>query len=309
MRGLFVVNPRATTTSDRVSDVIVSALSHDLDLEVVTTAYRGHARELGESARHQGLDVVITLGGDGVINEVINGMLIGGTGPEVPILATVPGGSGNVLVRALGLPLDPVEATGHILDALRGGTARPIGLGRANGRWFATNAGVGLDAEIIAAMEEQRARGEIASPLRYLRTTLRQYFERTDRKHPALTIEVPGGEPIQGVFMTIVQNTAPWTYLGPLPIDPCPQASFDCGLDYFALRSLGVGAALRAARRMLARSRAGSTDTIALGHDLAAFSISASRPMPFQADGESVAEVTHVDFEAVPMALRVITGG
>lgn len=306
MRGLLVVNPRATTTSTRVTDVIVNALSNELDLQVTMTTHRGHGFDLGRSARAQGLDIVITLGGDGVVNEVVNGMLEEGVGADVPILATVPGGSGNVFARALGIPVDPVEATGEIMEAIRAGRTRTIGLGRVNGRWFTSNAGVGLDAEIITAMEEQRSAGRTASPTRYLMTTLRQYFARTDRKHPALTLGYEH-ETDEGVFLAIVQNTAPWTYFGSWPIDPCPQASFDTGLDIFALRKLRVVSAMRAARRMIAHSTAGSTkDSIVVRHDLPAFTITCSRPMPMQVDGESTPEVTVAEFESVPSALRVI---
>ena len=306
MRGLLVVNPRATTTSARVTDVIVNALSHELDLQVTMTTHRGHGFELGRAARTQGLDIVITLGGDGVVNEVVNGMLEEGVGDNVPILATVPGGSGNVFARALGIPVDAVEATGEIMEAIRANRTRTIGLGRVNGRWFTSNAGVGLDAEIITAMEEQRSAGRTASPTRYLTTFLRQYFARTDRKNPALTLTSAKGVN-EGVFAVVVQNTAPWTYFGSWPIDPCPQASFDTGLDVFALRDLGLFAAARAARRMLARSNAGSTkESIVVSHDLEAFTITCSRPMPMQVDGESTPEVTEAVFVSVPDALRVI---
>jgi diacylglycerol kinase family enzyme len=155
-------------------------------------------------------------------------------------------------------------------------------------------------------MEEQRSAGRTASPTRYLMTTLRQYFARTDRKNPALTL-LEGGETHGGVFVAIVQNTAPWTYFGSWPIDPCPQASFDTGLDVFAMRKLRVISTMRAARRMLAHSTAGSTkDSIVVRHDLQAFSISCSRPMPMQVDGESTPEITEAEFRSVPAALRVI---
>ena len=306
MRGLLAVNPRATTTSARVTDVIVNALSHELDLQVTMTTHRGHGFELGRAARAQGLDIVITLGGDGVVNEIVNGMLEEGLGENIPILATVPGGSGNVFARALGIPVDAVEATGEIMEAIRANRTRTIGLGRVNGRWFTSNAGVGLDAEIITAMEDQRSAGRTASPTRYLITTLRQYFARTDRKNPALTLTSAKGVN-EGVFAVVVQNTAPWTYFGSWPIDPCPQASFDTGLDVFALRDLGLFAAARAARRMLARSTAGSTkESIVVSHDLEAFTVTCSRPMPMQVDGESTPEVTEAVFVSVPSALRVI---
>ena len=306
MRGLLAVNPRATTTSARVTDVIVNALSHELDLQVTMTTHRGHGFELGRAARAQGLDIVITLGGDGVVNEIVNGMLEEGLGENIPILATVPGGSGNVFARALGIPVAAVEATGEIMEAIRANRTRTIGLGRVNGRWFTSNAGVGLDAEIITAMEDQRSAGRTASPTRYLITTLRQYFARTDRKNPALTLTSAKGVN-EGVFAVVVQNTAPWTYFGSWPIDPCPQASFDTGLDVFALRDLGLFAAARAARRMLARSTAGSTkESIVVSHDLEAFTVTCSRPMPMQVDGESTPEVTEAVFVSVPSALRVI---
>jgi diacylglycerol kinase family enzyme len=306
MRGLLVVNPRATTTSARVTDVIVNALSNELDLQVTMTTHRGHGFELGRAARAQGLDIVITLGGDGVVNEVVNGMLEEGIGDDVPILATVPGGSGNVFARALGIPVDAVEATGEIMEAIRANRTRTIGLGQVNGRWFTSNAGVGLDAEIISDMEKQRSAGRTASPTRYLMTTLRQYFARTDRKNPALTVTSAAGTD-EGVFLAIVQNTAPWTYFGSWPIDPCPQASFDTGLDVFAMRKLRVLSTMRAARRMLAHSTAGSTkDSIVVRHDLDSFTITCSRPMPMQVDGESTPEVTVAEFGSVLAALRVI---
>ena len=182
MRGLLVVNPRATTTSPRVVDVIVHAFSAELDLDVTVTTHRGHGIQLGERAREERLDVVVTLGGDGVVNEVANGMLVDGPGPEVPLLAPVPGGSANVFARSLGLPNDAVEATGLLLERLRTGEHRSIGLGTANARWFLVNAGIGIDAEIISAMEDHRRAGRSATPLRYFTTTLNAYFRRTDRK-------------------------------------------------------------------------------------------------------------------------------
>ena len=319
MRGLLVVNPKATTTSPRVTDVLIHALADELDLDVTVTNHRGHGYTLGAQARTQELDVVLTLGGDGVINEVVNGMLIDGPGPKVPMLGTVPGGSGNVFARSLGLPNDPVEATGQLLDALREKRFRTIGLGTVAGltntdrvdpqpiRWFTANAGLGLDAEIISAMENQRRTGETASPTRYLRTALHSFFLRTDRKHPALSLHRSGANPVTGVFMAVVQNTSPWTYFGAWPIDPCPQASFETGLDVFALRAMRVAAAMRATRRMVMSSRAGSSrKAMVVWHDQSQFSITASRPTPIQIDGEAAGLVTEVTFASVPGALRAM---
>mgnify|MGYP006275017321 CR=1 FL=1 len=306
MRGLLVVNPRATTTSPRVTDVLVNALQSQLELTVELTRHREHGTELGRQARHDGTSVVLTLGGDGVVNEVVNGMLCDGPGPDVPILGLVPGGSANVFARSLGVPLDPVEAVGVILSHLRNGTSRSIGLGRADERWFVANAGLGLDAEIIESMERYRRTGGRASPLRYLITTIREVLQRTDRKVPALTLDGSAGH-VDGVFVAFVQNTSPWTYLGAIPINACPDASFDTGLDVFAMRSLGPVATTIAAQRMLTRSSRGDAGgDLVTWHDLAAFTATARRPIAMQIDGESVPMVTQVVFAAVPDALRVL---
>ncbi|CAB4926895.1 MAG: diacylglycerol kinase family lipid kinase [Actinobacteria bacterium] len=306
MRGLLVVNPRATTTSPRVTDVLVQALSRELDLEVTVTTHKGHGIAIGERARSEGLDIVVTLGGDGIIHEVVNGLLAEGVGTDLPRLATVPGGSGNVFARALGLPADPVEATGHLLEAVRENRTRRIGLGRAGGRWFIANAGIGLDAEVIDAMERQRRAGHTATPIRYLGTVVRQIFWATDRRHPRLSLARRGYEPIDGVFHVIVQNTSPWTYFGKWPIEPCPDASFDTGLDVFALRSLDTSNTLRAARRMIMHARAGSTrSSIIVWHDVDTFTVTMTVPTGLQIDGESIGLFSDVAFESVPGALEV----
>lgn len=310
MRGLLVVNPRATTTSPRVVDVIVHALADEIDLDVTVTTHRGHGFHLGERARTEELGIVVTLGGDGVVNEVVNGMLVDGPGPQVPLLATVPGGSANVFARSLGLPNDAVEATGLILDRVRTGAFRSIGIGRANDRWFVANAGLGIDAEIIAMMEEHRRAGRAATPARYLATTLRAYFLRTDRRDPALTLtRVHEGETdrLEGVFFAFVQNTSPWTYFGSFPINPCPEASFDTGLDVFALRRMRVPTALVATTRMLTKRDTGSArGGIVSWHDTDGFALTATRPVALQIDGEGMGQVTEVVFTAHPDGLRVV---
>lgn len=308
----MVVNPQATSTSPRVTDVIVQAFTSELQLQVEFTTHRGHGMELGRMARANNIDVVITLGGDGIVNEVINGLLEDGANPTGPKLATVPGGSANVFARSIGLAVNPVEAAGQLLQALRTGTARTIGLGTVQVldeplvRWFATNAGMGLDAEVIAAMERDRRSGHAATPGRYLAITLQQYLTATDRRRPHLTLERPGGPPVTGVYLAIVQNTAPWTYIGSLPVNPCPAASFDAGLDLFALRSLSFASTARAAQRMLAGRRSGGSGSMVVWHDQAQLRVQADQPMALQVDGEAAGEVRGIHLLAVPNALRIV---
>jgi diacylglycerol kinase family enzyme len=314
VRALLIVNPRASSTTQLRRDVIAHALASQADLEVVETRYRGHAAALAAAAVADGHGVLFTLGGDGTVNETVNGIVRAPAGPaggeangQLPALAPLPGGNANVFTRALGLPADPVDATGQIIDALRTGRHRAIGLGLAGDRYFIVNAGLGLDAEVVRAIEGLRARGRVATPTLYLRTAVRQFYRGTDRRRPALTLERNGQLTTDDVFFGIVSNTAPWTYLGPRPVNPSPAAGFDTGLDLFALRDMGTVGTLNALRQMLAvRNQPPNGRHVLSLHDEPAFTLRSRRPMALQVDGEYVGEYEVVQFRAVPHALRVI---
>ena len=305
MRALLVVNPKATTTSARARDVLAQALSSATRLEVAETKARGHGTELARSAVADGFDVVVALGGDGTVNEVVNGLLEGGPREGLPALGVVPAGSTNVFARALGLPDEPVEATALLLDALRGEQRRSIGLGRAGDRWFTFNAGLGLDAEVVRRVDGRRAQGRRATPGLYVRAALQQFFLATDRREPHLVLERAGTEP-QRVGLALVCNAAPWTYMGTRPVHTCPQASFDAGLDVFALRTLGTVSTLRHARQILsAQPRLRGRSLLAL-HDLPQVVLRADVPTPLQLDGEDLGDHTVVELTSVPHALEVV---
>jgi diacylglycerol kinase family enzyme len=319
-----VVNPKATTTSERSRDVLVRALRSEVDLRVEVTRRRGHAADLARQAVAQGLDVVVTLGGDGTVNEVVNGLLTAppqakapqanrgpsdkkqGRSNALPALAVVPGGSTNVFARALGLPKDAFEATGAILEAMDNGRLRSVGLGRADGRYFTFCAGVGLDAEVVRKVERARLRGKVSTPGLYVRSTVAQFFLETERRTPLITLERPGEEAEVDLAAVIVQNTAPWTYLGNRAVTACPDASFDSGLDLMAMRALHVPATVRAVTQILIGRRQNPHGRKMLTlHDLSAFTVRAARPLAFQVDGDYLGERTKVTFSAAPDALRV----
>ena len=307
MRALLVVNPIATSTTRRARKVLTGALASELKVDSFTTEYRGHAVQLARQAAADGLDLVIALGGDGTVNEVVNGVLAGGPGPGVPDVAVVPAGGTNVLARTLGLPDDPVEATGVVLEALRSGRRRTIGLGRANERYFTFCAGLGLDAEVVRRVEEQRARGRRATPGRYLRSTVRRFFGGTDRRRPALTLERPGCPPRSGLFLGIVTNTATWTYLGARPVMPCPATTFDTGLGLFAMDRLSLPVTLRHASQLLSAGRRPPHGRhLVTLHDETAFTLRADRAVALEIDGDYMGECDQVRFRLVPAALRVI---
>ena len=256
MRALLLVNPKATSTNRRSRDVLIRALGAAVDLTVEETRYRGHACVLAGTAHAKGFGAVAVLGGDGTVNEVANGLM---AGAERPALIVIPGGSANVLARALGLPNDPVEATGAVLEALRDGRRRTISLGLASwdldetggdvspvgaravggSRYFTFCAGLGYDAEVIRAVEGLRSAGYRASPTLYVNTALRHYL-MTDRRRPAMTLHRPRRAAEKGIFMAIISNTAPWTFIGNRPVNPTPWAGFDTGLDVIGLRQTGA---------------------------------------------------------------------
>jgi diacylglycerol kinase family enzyme len=338
VRALLIVNPHATSTTRGRRDVIVRALASAVDLEVVQTRYRGDATRLAATAASDKFGLVMTLGGDGTVNEAVNGLLGGtawaraprtvdltqaaeaGAAPppadaiepvpdagNLPALAALPGGNANVFTRSLHLPTDPVDAVGRLIEDLALGRERRIGLGTANGRYFTFNAGLGLDAEVVRAVEGRRAHGRTLTPALYFQTALRQYYQVTDRRHPAITISEPAGLSRDAMYLCIVSNSAPWTYLGQRPVNTNPDASFDTGLDMLAFRRLGTIATFRTLRQMLTeRTQPPRGRSVEAAHDLAAIRLGADRPMAFQLDGEYMGEVDEVLFRAVPRALRVI---
>lgn len=305
-----MVNPNATATTPRTRDVIAGALGSELKLDVAETSNRGHASDLAAQARLDGVDLVVAMGGDGTVNEVLDGLLAEGPSPQVPRLAVVPGGSANVFARALGLPQDPIEATAVILERLRSKQERSVGLGRLEGdglaRWFTFCAGFGLDSEIVREVEQRRQAGATSTPGLYLRTGLRHFLLHTDRRHPAITADWHDSPAPTTLAMVIIANTTPWTYFGQRPLAPTPEASFESGLDLFALRRIGiVGTGVKLARLMLGGRPPRGRGVVAL-HDLGALTLTSAHPLASQVDGEYLGEFTELRFRSVRDAITIV---
>jgi diacylglycerol kinase family enzyme len=320
MRALVVVNPAATSTTVKMRNVLVGALASELKVDVVETTHRGHGRELGAQAAAEGIDVVVSVGGDGTVNEVVNGLLETGPSPHLPMLAVVPGGSTNVFSRALGRSRDPVEATAEILASLRAGRTRLVSLGRASAsgtedddgsgwsapRWFVFAAGLGFDAEVIARVEAQRAEGRRSTGTLYVREATTAFLLGRERRRPAMTLHVPGEPPVDDLFLCLVSNVSPWTYLGARPVNPSPEASFDTGLDAFAMGRMGPLRMLRTLRQTLAREPAPGGRGVYRKHDLEELTVTAVRPQGWQVDGDHLGTATGLRVRHVPAALRVV---
>jgi diacylglycerol kinase family enzyme len=260
----------------------VRAVEDRLDVvETALTERRGHATELAAQAVG---DAVFVFGGDGVVNEVLNGL------PEGKPLGIVPGGHTNVFARALGAPEDPARAV----------RARRISVGRVNGRRFAFSAGIGVDADVVRELETE-ARGRDAKrrgDLAYARVVARKLLNGYDPD-----LEVEGLGRAASVF---VSNDAIFTYAGPLPFRFSPDARFELGLDVCAPGRVGPLHALRLVGRVVAgRGLAGAAGVLA-AHDVDRIRVTCDRPRPLQVDGEDLGDVTEAVFEAERAAVDVL---
>jgi diacylglycerol kinase family enzyme len=317
VRGLLIVNGHATSMTGTVADLAVRSLAGLVDLDIERTQYRGHARDLAAATD---ADLIIVHGGDGSINEVVNGVMgrasVGelsadGTGPGEqgqPLIAIIPGGGANVLARSLGLPIDAAAAIRQLREALVADRYRTIGLGLAGDRYFTFSAGLGWDAEVVGEVDRLRAEGRRESASLFLRTMVRSYYRATDRRRPALTLERDGGPPVSDLFMTIITNRSPWTYLNSRAVLPVPRPDFSSGLDVLALRRLRLARLVAVVCQMLyVRSRPprGRDLLSVLGSE--ALTVRSSRPIAFQVDGEYLGETEAVKFQFVPHSLRVVT--
>ena len=128
---LVIVNPYATTVSDRLRNLVVYALGSRYAVEAIDTQERGHATQICREAASEGYDVVVAFGGDGTVNEAANGLV----GSRTPLTA-LPGGSTNVWARTLGIPNDVVDATEHLLRMADEFEPRRVDLGRVDDRHF-----------------------------------------------------------------------------------------------------------------------------------------------------------------------------
>ena len=310
---MLIVNPNATSTTPAGRDLLAHALESRVELNVVHTDHRGHAIEIGRDARRDGIDVVIVHGGDGTVNEVVNGIL-GDCGSGVPAgrtpaVGVVPGGSANVFARALGISPDPIEATNQLVDLLgayRNGTPwRRIGLMDCGERWSVFTAGMGVDGAVVAAVEAQREKGRKVTASRYIRVAVREMLS-TARREPSMTLHLPDREPVTGVHFAFVSNSSPWTYANTRPVWTNPATTFETGLGVFATTSMNVWANLGLVRRMLSHTPRIEARHLVRDDDLPWLRVTSTSPVACQIDGDYVGLRETVTFTAVPDALGVV---
>jgi diacylglycerol kinase family enzyme len=246
---------------------------------------------------------VAAMGGDGTVNEVANGLA--GTDSA---LAIIPAGMANVFARSLGLPHDPVEATGWLLENA-GLPPRQVPLGRVGGRFFTVSCGVGFDAAIVREVERRQRAKKRGGEWFFVRTGLRVFFRVYDRRRPHLHLSWGSGpdEEREGLFLAIVQNTTPYTFLGQRDLRLCPDAVLEDGLDCIALDSLKARVTIPVVLSGFGSGRHVRRKHVTYVKAQPQFRIRCDEPLPVQVDGEFIGEHADLTVESVPDALHVLS--
>ncbi|ERJ42058.1 MULTISPECIES: diacylglycerol/lipid kinase family protein [Corynebacterium] len=322
MRLLLIANPNSTSQTNELFRRIIPLVRSIDDSHLITkfTHYAGHAEDMTRGLSRDDYDVVIAIGGDGTVNEVVNGLL-GKVGDgrrkasEVPALAVIPTGSANVFVRALGYPLDPVHTTELLVGHIKKNLRRRIRLGTWNDRWFAVNAGIGIDADVLHSIDKLREQGFSATPLRYLRISY-QAWRRILHAPPKISAHAESADGqtqhIDQAPLVFASNTNPWTFLGPLPVVTNPRNSFDKGLGTFGLTDLtGVGGFVGLLHLFGADEKGRLnkfTDARTLRFDDATrITLECDEALRFQADGEAQGKLKTVELNSIPDAIEVFS--
>lgn len=284
--------------------IVHRRLSRGHTVEILETNRRGHATRLASEAAMRGVDVVVAFGGDGTLNEVATG--IAGTDAALGVL---PGGSTNVFARTLGMPNDPIKAVELLARGIANVDIRPIGLGRANGRFFCFHAGIGYDAAVVKSVERRGyLKRWLGHPL-FVSAAINTWVREYDRNQPHFRLEASGHTPISDGYFSIVLNTNPYTYLGSRPLDLSPAATLDNSLVVVTFRTLnmlpvllGLGSALRGG------GVKPTADLVEWRH-VDSVVISNAHPFPYQLDGDYLGETGRLEIEHVPDAVRLVFPG
>jgi diacylglycerol kinase family enzyme len=301
---LVIVNPYATTVSDRLRNLVVYALRGRYEVDAVDTEGRGHATELCREAALEGYDVVVAFGGDGTVNEAANGL----AGSQTP-LTCLPGGATNVYCRLLGIPPEIVDATEHILALADDWHPRSVDLAHVNGRAFTFSSGLGLDASVVERVDSHphlKARlGEYYFTWAAVTTFGRRYLLAP----PRMEVRV-AGETLRGVT-AVIQNAQPYTYFNRRPIDLAEGAELDSGtLSCVVLRRaspLDMPTVIR--RAFSRRARIPDHRRVSGFEGLDGLEVRSldERPLPLQVDGDHVDDVLEASYSVRPGGLRVVS--
>jgi diacylglycerol kinase family enzyme len=303
-RMLVIVNPYATTVSDRLRNLVVYALESRYAVEAVDTEKPNHATQICREAAEEGYDVVVAFGGDGTVNEAANGLAGSGTP-----LTCLPGGATNVYCRTLGIPGDVVDATEHLLRMADDFQPRRADLGMVNERYFTFSSGVGLDASVVERVDAHPYRKSRFGEWYYTYAAIATFNRRYLVRPPRVSVEVAGRR--LDAVTVIVQNADPYTYFGSRPIRISEGALSDGTLGLTVLKR----ATPMELPTVLWRAFSGKAATVARHRQIEGFrnitearvTTSEGRPFPVQVDGDFLGEFQSVEYAVRPAHLTVVS--
>ena len=257
------------------------------NIEVRVTFEKEDARRFVAEAGE--VDLLIAAGGDGILNEVVHGLMDLSMVAR-PVLGAVPLGTANDFATGCGIPRDPEEA----LTLCMKGEGVPVDVGKANEHWFLNAASIGFGAEITASTppELKRLLGQAAYTVMgvILATNIRHYQGRLTLPHREITGAAP---------MAIIGNGRQ----AGGGVQVAPRARIDDGLlDILAVRDIPATALLAAARELQELSPEG--EYISYWQTPWA-EVCTEEAIPVNLDGEPV-RFSSVRYEAVPKAIRLI---
>jgi diacylglycerol kinase family enzyme len=289
--SLLIANPWASGVDEARLDRVRAALPEGTELRL--TSVRGEATEIARDVSGQ-VDALYVFGGDGTYNEVLNGI------DEATPLGLIPGGGASVLPRALGLPREPVGAARRLAGSA---APRRIGVGRVNGHRFGFACGIGLDAEVVRAVEElgRSEDGKRAGNLTFALTGMRTFRRHGFRLDPALEVKGHG----RAAFV-LVSNGPAYSYAGRIPVQPARRASFEGGLDLVAPTRVRAMNVARFAWYAFGGAERAKAEHVVYVHDADRLEIVCDRPLPLQADGEDLGDVEGAVIEAERDAVTVL---
>ena len=303
-RMLIIVNPYATTVSDRLRNLVVHALQSRYEVTAFDTQRQGHATELVREAADEGYDVVVAFGGDGTLNEAANGL----AGTDVP-LTHLPGGSTNVVCKMLGVPGEIVDATEHLLRMADDWRPRRIDLGRAAGRYFVASAGFGLDAAVTRAVDLKPALKHRYGEWYFTWAAIRTFFGQYLVKPPRVELETDAGQRLEGID-AILQNGDPYTYFDVRPLHVAVNSRLDSGRLAGAMlhRATPLDVPTVAFRRFSKRLRLVDHRQITGFSDVGGVRARTldGNELPLQLDGDWVGDFSEVEFGVLPGGLTVV---
>lgn len=297
----LIVNPTATTVSQRRTEQLSASLSERFEVAVARTDAPGHATELASQAVADGIDVVAVYGGDGTANEAIRALAHSRTA-----LLHLAGGNSSVLARTLGLGADALKAARNVASDASG--PRAIDLGEVNGRPYAFTAGIGLDAAVVQLVDGDVARKHRLRWGAFFTEAIR--LARADYlgAPASLTLEHPDGTQLRGIT-ALVQNGEAYSYAGPLPLIVGREATLTSGTlsPTVLLEGLTARDIASVAGRLLGPGSVADQRRVSVLPATAdPIIVRCDRPTPLQVDGDYWLDVTEATFRVLPRALRVL---